>query len=63
MTSIARFLAVAALACSLHAQTTLIRNATVMTVSNGTLEGASVLIRDGKIAAWGKTSQRRRMRP
>ncbi|MEZ5395891.1 MAG: amidohydrolase [Bryobacterales bacterium] len=38
----------------LHAQTTLIRNATVMTVSNGTLEGASVLIRDGKIAAVGK---------
>src|SRR3954471_6429463 len=32
----------------------LIKNATVMTVSHGTLENASVLIRDGKIAAVGK---------
>ncbi len=30
-----------------------IQNATVMTVSQGTLEGASVLVRDGKIAAVG----------
>lgn len=33
---------------------TLIRNATVMTVTNGTLENASILIRDGKIAAVGR---------
>jgi len=32
----------------------LIKNATVMTVSHGTLENASVLVRDGKIAAVGK---------
>ncbi len=36
------------------AQTTLIQNATVLTVSNGTLEGASILIDGGKIAAVGK---------
>ncbi|MBW3552949.1 MAG: amidohydrolase family protein [Gemmatimonadetes bacterium] len=33
---------------------TLIRNATVMTVANGTVEGGDVLIRDGKIAAVGR---------
>lgn len=32
---------------------TLIRNATVMTASDGTLENASVLVRDGRIAAVG----------
>jgi len=32
----------------------LIRNATVHTVSNGTLEGASVLVRDGRIQAVGR---------
>jgi len=32
---------------------TLIRNATVMTVANGTIENGSILIRDGKIAAVG----------
>jgi len=36
------------------AQETLIRNATVLTVSRGTLEGTDVLIRAGKIAAVGK---------
>jgi imidazolonepropionase-like amidohydrolase len=35
-------------------QETLIRNATVLTVSRGTLEGTDVLIRGGKIAAVGK---------
>ncbi len=34
---------------------TLIRNATVMTVTNGTLERADVLIRDGKIAEVGQS--------
>ncbi|NIT66077.1 MAG: amidohydrolase, partial [Gammaproteobacteria bacterium] len=33
---------------------TLIRNATVMTVTNGTLENADVLIRDGRIAEVGQ---------
>ncbi len=35
----------------------LIKNATVMTVSQGTLKGVSVLVRDGKIAAIGKDVQ------
>ena len=35
-------------------QETLIRNATMLTVSHGTLEGTDVLIRNGKIAAVGK---------
>lgn len=38
---------------SLSAQETLIRDATVMTVSHGTYERASILIRDGKIAEIG----------
>jgi imidazolonepropionase-like amidohydrolase len=33
---------------------TLIRNATILTVTNGTIENGSILIRDGKIAAVGK---------
>jgi imidazolonepropionase-like amidohydrolase len=47
---------VAALGAEARAQSgeTLIRNATVMTASHGTIENASVLIRDGKIAAVGK---------
>lgn len=36
------------------AQTTLIRNATVLTVTKGTVENGSVLIENGKIAAVGK---------
>ncbi|MGE0131218.1 MAG: amidohydrolase [Blastocatellales bacterium] len=35
----------------------LIKNATVMTVSHGVIEGGSILIRDGKIAAVGKNSE------
>jgi imidazolonepropionase-like amidohydrolase len=35
------------------APTLVIQNATVMTVSQGTLEGASILVRDGKISAVG----------
>ncbi|MGH7699660.1 MAG: amidohydrolase, partial [Gemmatimonadales bacterium] len=35
------------------ARTTVIRNATVLTVANGTVEHGSILIRDGKIAAVG----------
>jgi len=33
---------------------TLIKNATILTVTNGTIEGGSILIRDGRIAAVGK---------
>jgi imidazolonepropionase-like amidohydrolase len=46
----ARF-AIAALTCvmALRAETIVIRNATILTVSNGTLRG-SILLRDGKIA-------------
>ncbi len=39
---------------SAPAPTILIRNATVMTVTNGTIENGSVLVRDGKIAAVGR---------
>ncbi|HEV8264691.1 MAG TPA: amidohydrolase family protein [Gemmatimonadales bacterium] len=35
------------------ARTTLIRNATILTVANGTVQNGSILIRDGKIAAVG----------
>ncbi|MBI4419473.1 MAG: amidohydrolase family protein, partial [Gemmatimonadetes bacterium] len=36
------------------ARVTLIRNATIMTVTSGTIENGSILIRDGKIAQVGK---------
>jgi imidazolonepropionase-like amidohydrolase len=39
------------------ARVTLIRNATIMTASNGTIENGSILIRDGKIAAVGREVQ------
>lgn len=35
----------------------LIRNATIMTASHGTIENGSILIRDGKIAAVGKVAE------
>jgi imidazolonepropionase-like amidohydrolase len=38
---------------SAPAPTLVIQNATIMTVTQGTLEGASILVRDGKIAAVG----------
>jgi imidazolonepropionase-like amidohydrolase len=41
-------------AAALSAESILIRNATVLTVSKGTIESGSVLIVDGKIAAVGK---------
>ena len=41
-------------ACSVHAQTVLIRNATVLTVTKGTIQKGSVLVENGKIAAVGK---------
>ncbi len=42
------------LASTASAESILIRNATVLTVSKGTIENGSVLIQDGKIAAVGK---------
>ena len=45
---------VASLAFSLNAETILIRNATVMTVTKGTMQNGSVLIENGKISAIGK---------
>jgi imidazolonepropionase-like amidohydrolase len=35
----------------------LIKNATIMTASHGTIEGGSILIRDGRVAAVGKNSE------
>ena len=59
-----RFFAIAGVVCLLllnvvaqmrdSAQTTLIRNATVLTVSHGTLTNTDVLLRNGKIAAVGQ---------
>jgi imidazolonepropionase-like amidohydrolase len=46
--------ATAAPSASAASQDTLIRNATVLTVSHGTLTGTDVLIRGGKIAAVGR---------
>ncbi len=37
------------------AQTMLIRNATILTVTKGTIENGSILVRDGKIAAVGES--------
>jgi imidazolonepropionase-like amidohydrolase len=41
--------------CGLPAETILIRNVTVMTVTKGTIAGGSVLVENGKIAAVGKS--------
>jgi imidazolonepropionase-like amidohydrolase len=53
---IAAFVAAVLLACSAVAQerVTLIRNATILTITNGTIENGSVLIRGSKIAAVGR---------
>jgi imidazolonepropionase-like amidohydrolase len=48
------FLFAAAAVLPLRAETLLIRNATVLTVTKGTLQNSSVLVEDGKIAAIGK---------
>jgi imidazolonepropionase-like amidohydrolase len=49
------YAAMLGLAVAAPSQTILIRNATVMTVTKGTLENGSVLVQDGKIAAIGKS--------
>jgi imidazolonepropionase-like amidohydrolase len=46
-------LAFIALTCAAHAESILIRNATLLTVTKGTIQNGSVLIQDGKIAAVG----------
>jgi imidazolonepropionase-like amidohydrolase len=43
-----------AMTASAQERVTLIRNATILTITNGTIENGSVLIRGGKIAAVGK---------
>jgi imidazolonepropionase-like amidohydrolase len=51
---------IAALASVAQAQNkgeVLIKNATIMTASHGVIEGGSILVRDGKIAAVGKNSE------
>ncbi len=48
-----RILIVLALFSPLHGEDVLIQNATIMTVSNGTIRNGSLLIQDGKIAALG----------
>ncbi|HEX2059641.1 MAG TPA: amidohydrolase, partial [Thermoanaerobaculia bacterium] len=48
-----KLLAALALALPLFAEDTLIRNATILTITNGTIANGSVLIRNGKIAAVG----------
>ena len=51
---------IAALAAVAQAQNkgeVLIKNATIMTASHGMIEGGSILIRDGKIAAVGKNGE------
>jgi imidazolonepropionase-like amidohydrolase len=49
--------AVAAFAAGAAAQDVAIRNATVLTISGGTIEGGTVLVRNGKIAAVGASVQ------
>ncbi len=55
-TAIGSLLLVLALSVTAYAQSgeTLIRNATIMTASHGTIENGSILIRNGKIVAVGK---------
>lgn len=50
-------LAFGAVALAQSSDEILIKNATVMTASHGTIEGGSILIRNGKIAAVGKASE------
>ena len=49
--------AVAGFAARAAAQDVAIRNATVLTISGGTIEGGTVLVRNGKIAAVGANVQ------
>ena len=49
--------AIATPASPLRAQDVAIRNATILTITNGTIEGGTILIRNGKIAAVGRDVQ------
>jgi imidazolonepropionase-like amidohydrolase len=49
--------ALAAVALAQNKGEVLIKNATIMTASHGVIEGGSILIRDGKIAAVGKNGE------
>src|SRR5262245_24153053 len=49
--------ALTSMALAQNADELLIRNATIMTASHGTIENGSILIRNGKIAAVGKSSE------
>ncbi len=53
----ALIVALAAVAQAQNKGEVLIKNATIMTASRGVIEGGSILIRDGKIAAVGKNSE------
>src|SRR5215470_669896 len=53
----ALIVALAAVAQAQNKGEVLIKNATIMTASHGVIEGGSILIRDGKIAAVGKNSE------
>jgi imidazolonepropionase-like amidohydrolase len=49
--------ALASLALAQNKGEVLIKNATIMTASHGVIEGGSILVRDGKIAAVGKNGE------
>ncbi len=49
--------AVVALPGAVRAQDIAIRNATILTITNGTIEGGTILVRNGKIAAVGRDVQ------
>ena len=49
-----KFFLLSIAACGLQAQTFLIRNATILTVTKGTIENGSVLVENGKSSAVGK---------
>ena len=51
---VASFALLAAAVSGVQAQTILIRNATVLTVTKGTITNGSVLVENGKISAVGK---------
>src|SRR5262245_54438388 len=53
----ALIIALAAVAQAQNKGEVLIKNATIMTASHGVIEGGSILIRDGKIAAVGKNGE------
>ncbi|MFN7623581.1 MAG: amidohydrolase, partial [Acidobacteriota bacterium] len=55
--TVALLVVLAMTALAQEGQEILIRNATIMTASHGTIENGSILIRNGKIAAVGKSAE------